>query len=252
MANVKISELTTGSALGGTEYVPIVQNGVTVKTTAQAIANLGGGGGGAVEIGPIKGFYESGIQASRWRSTDDTVDLARVSGTYTAVAGEYVEVNATNSLLLGINNLIGSYYAFGIKCEIDPNFTPVNTSNWYQASCILGQELGGQQQDFGIIIDKDGFFALGWANSSITSSSVSALDGEVHVLFVIADSTGIHLFIDGTEEVFETITMTGQQMWRLGVFYNSDNGNTRVNGKIYRVGYFSPVKVGGNYVVPNW
>lgn len=49
MANVKISELTTGSALGGTEYVPIVQNGVTVKTTAQAIANLGGGGGGTFE-----------------------------------------------------------------------------------------------------------------------------------------------------------------------------------------------------------
>lgn len=251
MANVKISELTTGSALGGTEYVPIVQNGVTVKTTAQAIANLSGGGGGAVEIGPIKGFYESGIQASRWRSTDDTKDMNRGSGTYSPVVGEYVEVNSSNNLLMRFD-VIGSYYMFGIKCLVDPAFTPVNTNNWYQASCILGQEIGGQQQDFGIIIDKDGFFALGWANSNITSSSVSALDGEVHSLFVIADSTGIHLFIDGTEEVFETITMTGTQLYNMGVFYNSDNGNTRVNGKIYRVGYFSPVKVGGNYVVPNW
>jgi len=45
MAEIKISELTSGSALSGTEVVPIVQSGATVKVTTQDIADLGGGGG---------------------------------------------------------------------------------------------------------------------------------------------------------------------------------------------------------------
>jgi len=48
MAEVKISQLSSGEALGGTEVVPIVQNGATVKVTTQDIADLGGGGGGGI------------------------------------------------------------------------------------------------------------------------------------------------------------------------------------------------------------
>ena len=44
MANLKISELTASGALTGTEELPIVQGGTTVRTTTQDIANLGGGG----------------------------------------------------------------------------------------------------------------------------------------------------------------------------------------------------------------
>jgi len=43
MANTKISNLTVGGSLTGTELVPIVQSGSTVRTTTQAIANLAGG-----------------------------------------------------------------------------------------------------------------------------------------------------------------------------------------------------------------
>jgi len=40
MADTKISALTAASTLSGTEPVPVVQGGVTVKATAQDIANL--------------------------------------------------------------------------------------------------------------------------------------------------------------------------------------------------------------------
>ena len=50
MANIKISELTAAGALTGTELVEIVQDGVNVQTTAQDIADLGGGGGGAITV----------------------------------------------------------------------------------------------------------------------------------------------------------------------------------------------------------
>lgn len=50
MANTKISELTAAAALTGTEVLPIVQSGATVKATAQAIANLGWGKVGTVAL----------------------------------------------------------------------------------------------------------------------------------------------------------------------------------------------------------
>ncbi len=51
MANVKISELSSAAALTGSEEVAIVQSNATVKTTAQAIADLAGGGGfGTLDI----------------------------------------------------------------------------------------------------------------------------------------------------------------------------------------------------------
>jgi hypothetical protein len=42
MPNKKISQLSTGSTLDGSELVPIVQGGVTKKVTTQEIADLGG------------------------------------------------------------------------------------------------------------------------------------------------------------------------------------------------------------------
>ena len=45
MSDKKISELSSAAALTGSEPIPTVQGGVTVRTTAQDIANLAGGGG---------------------------------------------------------------------------------------------------------------------------------------------------------------------------------------------------------------
>jgi hypothetical protein len=55
MANVKISQLTAGSALTGAEEIPVVQGSSTVKTTAQDIADLAGGvtGGGTTTTIPL-------------------------------------------------------------------------------------------------------------------------------------------------------------------------------------------------------
>ena len=43
MANKKISQLASSATLTGTEELPLVQGGVTLKTTAQDIADLAGG-----------------------------------------------------------------------------------------------------------------------------------------------------------------------------------------------------------------
>lgn len=45
-----VSALAAASALAGTELVPVVQGGATVKATAQAIANLASGSGGLTTL----------------------------------------------------------------------------------------------------------------------------------------------------------------------------------------------------------
>lgn len=44
VTGIPISGLPAGAALDGSELVPVVQGGVTVQTTTQEIADLGGGG----------------------------------------------------------------------------------------------------------------------------------------------------------------------------------------------------------------
>ena len=60
MAEIKISQLSSGTTLDGTEVVPIVQNGATVKVTTQDIADLGGGGGG----GGVRKYVNTTLQTA--------------------------------------------------------------------------------------------------------------------------------------------------------------------------------------------
>jgi len=60
MANVKISQLSSAASLTGSEEVAIVQSNVTVKTTAQAIADLAAGGFGTLDITTVGQLGTSG------------------------------------------------------------------------------------------------------------------------------------------------------------------------------------------------
>lgn len=212
-----------------------------------------GGGGGTPQITFMAEnlFEESGIGSSSWASSVGSVaTLPLQSGTYQAVEGEKVIVNSTNQALFYLAT-DSSYKAFGIRCKIDPNFTPRNSNNWYECSCILGQELGGQQRDCAIIIDKNGYFALGTETATVNSTTVSALDGQEHTLIMIVESGSIKLYIDGTLEKEVSIAMSGNQMGSIGVFWNKSASNTRVDGEIYAVGKWTEVIPQMQYVLPS-
>lgn len=193
-------------------------------------------------------FTSDGIGSSEW--LDDTGNTALVleRGIYEAVEGEYLEINGNNNAMFNFP-IDSSYRLFGIKCRIDPNFTPIQTQAWWQASVVLGRELNGTQRDFAIVIDKNGYFALGWATETITASSVNALDGNIHTLFVLAEQTKITLFIDGIKEVSVNIIMNGGEMEKMAVFNNGANAGLAL-GRIYSLGYWSYVEPSYDYNLP--
>ena len=206
-------------------------------------------------------FEPSGIGGTVWTATDGTTTMTINQGSYVngAVVGEYVNTDETltNNLCMSFP-VDGSAFAFGIKVQVDPNFTPMDTNAWYEASCILGQELGGEQRDFAIVIDKNGYFAMGWETATIVSSTVSALDGQIHTLFIICEIESsvykLHLFIDGVEVA--NGTKANQTYWsnmnNIGVMWNkaSSYSHRRVNGKVYSVGYWTEIPCEVQYALP--
>lgn len=83
MADVKISELTSAASLDGTEIVPIVQSGSTVKTTAQDIADLGGGGGASYT--EVTGTLSAG--STSLTLSDASITSSSTLDFYTSVYG---------------------------------------------------------------------------------------------------------------------------------------------------------------------
>ena len=187
-------------------------------------------------------FTCNGISSTAWTATDGTTTLTKDAGTYEVATledehGTYLLCDANNGAYYSFP-VTNSYGIFGIACAIDSSFTPVNTNDWYNCSCILGQELGGSmQKDFGILIDKNGYFAMGSYTSSVLSSTVSALDGNLHELFIVVDLTQVRLFIDGVLAVTYSTAISGSNINNLGVMWNkANNSNTKVYGKVYAVG----------------
>lgn len=87
MGKKKISELPSASTLDGTEYIPIVQSGATVKASAQAVGNLGGGGSGYTVV---TGTLSAG---------STTVTLSSNAITSTSLLAPYTDtygINPTN------------------------------------------------------------------------------------------------------------------------------------------------------------
>jgi hypothetical protein len=113
-----LSELDPASALVGNEIVPIVQGNETVRTTTQAIANLGGGG--ANVTANITSSTPTTLAAGLMVSTGSVVDTA----TGLTVTGEG-NLTATGNVTAGgfKVNMTGLVYGNGTTLASDSSIT---------------------------------------------------------------------------------------------------------------------------------
>lgn len=100
MAEVKISNLTAGTTLDGTELVPIVQGGTTVKMTTQDIADLSGGAASSVNL--VLMSVVDGTQVTG--TTSDTISYSAFIPANTLNSNSYIEIIYRNQRV-GVSSL---------------------------------------------------------------------------------------------------------------------------------------------------
>jgi hypothetical protein len=131
VAQVKISELPAAGALAGTEPVPIVQGGATVRTTATAIAALAGGT-----------TLASGI----WTPT---CTLGSNAEACTGVAGVYLRVGSSVqwSARLNADSSGSATFTVNISLPVASNFAAVTDGIGTCVSPTTSASVGGAQAD---------------------------------------------------------------------------------------------------------
>jgi len=113
----RISELNAAGALMGTELVPVDQSNVTVRTTTQAIANLGGGGG----LSDIATFaYRLQVDAG---SAQVTFTRLNATGATTSITDDKQFGSGTNDHLT-INNTGFYFLTFALDAGSGFAFAP--------------------------------------------------------------------------------------------------------------------------------
>lgn len=152
MANVKISALPSASALSGSEAVPIVQSGVTSKTTVSAIALKGVAGsdsqiqynnGGALGADSRFAFDDTNKVVSGQFTVDGSGVNAQTGTTYTLAAtdnGGIVTLSNASAITVTVPSGLGK--GFSVICiqigagqvTFSASGTTLNNKNGLKAS----------------------------------------------------------------------------------------------------------------------
>jgi hypothetical protein len=135
MANVKITDLTAATALGGTELFEVVQSGASVKASAQQIKtyvgsslNITGGVLGSVTISNAVGSFNS---ITITNGTISSVNISNSVGSFNSVTinnGTLSSVTISSSSLgsVTISNAVGEFDSITVTAGAIPFNTITN------------------------------------------------------------------------------------------------------------------------------
>ena len=165
-------------------------------------------------------------------------DFANISGSVYRKGDKGLILDGAWIITEDINKAYGTVELF---CKVNADFVPVQVSAWYNCSTIFGCELGDTQQDFGILVDKNGNFAIGYANSSIQSSNIKANDGKYHHIIITYETGSFKLYVDNILAASVSYTMKGIVPISYGIFWNNANLGTVVKGELVLFRYYDRV-----------
>lgn len=162
-----------------------------------------------------------------------------LTGSYITTNTDYIEFTGGSGQTGAINNARGT---FEVYCNIPTTFSPyTGNAAWFHCSCIFGWETGGAQQDFGIIIDNSGYFAIGYSMSSVMTTGIKANDGQDHHLLLTVTDTTLKLYIDGILRAEVDCAMAGTIATNYGLFWNLANSSSIIQGKLYTFRYYDRI-----------
>lgn len=143
MTDIKISDLAPATTpLSGTEIVPIVQSGVTVQTSTQSIADLGGGGG--TLAGDVTGPLGTNVVAFVGGQTAANIALATIAAlaaTATNTASTIMKRDSGGSV--GATNFVGALIGNADTATLAANATNAVTAVNFSGS-LAGDVTGTQ------------------------------------------------------------------------------------------------------------
>ena len=136
-------------------------------------------------------------------------------------------------------NISSARGTWEMYCKVNSNFSPRNSQNWFECSCIMGCELAQQQQDFGIVIDSSGYVAIGYGMTDISSTTTKINDGNFHHLVITTSNSDLKLYVDGELAKTVTFQMTGSIPTNYGIFWNKSSNTTSVAGEVQLFRYYT-------------
>jgi hypothetical protein len=167
MADLRISQLPAADALTGTELVPVVQSGITKRTTAAAFGSGGAHPTLIFELPQIGGFFD-GVPVNDWG--DATVVQASADAHFD---------DATNSIVFDTAGI----YRISIRGEISGNGVA-----WPLDCVVYGSRLGD------VVL---GYHARTDESAYVFMPALSRWTDEGHVVAAANDSAVIGLYARG-------------------------------------------------------
>jgi hypothetical protein len=248
MSTVTIPNLPAAGALTGTELLPVVQSGTTSNTTAQAIANLAGGGafpytGSAQITGSLEviGSVENGLNNVAGGQFESYV----ISG-YTIGVGATVIGNFTSSLTPGVK------VAF-INNSLVLSETTINGSN----------EIGGNTFITASSLGFEGINGFITNNSTITNTGVishaqgsytSAPGSNSHAEGIQTIASGYSSHAEGIQTIASGSNShaEGQQTTAVGDYSHAEGKSSKaIGGYAHAEGYFTTAIGPGSHAEGN-
>lgn len=170
----KVSQLTAAGTLTGAETLPVVQGGSTRKTTLQAIADLGGGGGGSASTFDVTANGAIGGELTVSFSSKAIVPGEfGGSPTFSAEIGDFASFNYNANSPGGYGGY-GDYttatsLSFGAKYLMDMSFngSTVVTSLSFPEAVAQSSNMGG----------------INVSGSALTSVSFAKLESSTGITF---------------------------------------------------------------------